>query len=101
MAVTYEVVTTKPAGAKFFNQVSAENKNKADSHSAWTATLPGFISQTLVDTSDDVRTYTVIWDDLENYASWAYQRRHKPFFIERNAYNKDNGITFNYVELIS
>jgi heme-degrading monooxygenase HmoA len=101
MPVTYEVVTTKPAGAKFFNQVSEENKAKSAEHSSWIATLPGFISQELVDTSDDVRTYTNIWDTIENYINWSTQQKNKPFVAERATYNKINGITFSYSEHIS
>lgn len=101
MSVTYVVVTTKPAGAKFFNQVSDENKSKADAQKAWTATLPGFISQEMVDTSDDVRTFTIIWETIENYVSWVTQRRNSPLFIERNTYNKDNSITNDYTETIT
>jgi heme-degrading monooxygenase HmoA len=101
MPVTYKVVTTKPAGAKFFNQFSDENKNKADAQKAWTATLPGFISQEMVDTSDNVRTFTIIWETIENYVSWTTQRRNTPLFIERNAYNKNNSITNDYTENIT
>ena len=101
MPITYKVVTTKPAGAKFFNQVSDENKSNADAQAAWSATMPGFISQEIVDTSDNVRTYTIIWDTIENYVSWAAQRKNKPVFIERVAYNKINGITSDYTENIT
>ena len=101
MSVTYVVVTTKPANTKFFNQVSDENKNKADTHLAWTASLPGFISQETADTNSDVRTYTIIWETIENYVSWANQRKTQPFFIERNVYNKAIGITFDATEHIS
>lgn len=101
MVLTYEVVTTKPAGAKFFNQVSEENRVKAANYQAITAGFPGFISQTLVDTSENVRTYTVEWDSMENYISWASQRKINPFTIERNAYNQANGITYTYREIVS
>jgi antibiotic biosynthesis monooxygenase (ABM) superfamily enzyme len=101
MPVTYVVVTTKPAGAKFFNQFSDENKSKADAQKAWTATLPGFISQEIVDTSDNVRTFTIIWETVENYVSWTTQRKNTPFFIERNIYNKTNSITFDATENIT
>jgi hypothetical protein len=101
MTITYTVVTTKPAGAKFFNQVSEENKNNAAALAAWNATMPGFISQEMVDTSDDVRTYTIIWDTIENYVSWGTQRRNIPVFSERIAYNKASGITSDYTENIT
>jgi heme-degrading monooxygenase HmoA len=101
MPVTYVLVTTKPEGAKFFNQVSEENRLKAVNNSIWASSLPGFISQELVDTSDNVRTYTVIWDTIENYVRWSTQRKTRPFSIERTAYNLANGITFDYSEHIS
>jgi heme-degrading monooxygenase HmoA len=100
MPIAYVVVTTKPVDAKFFNQVSDENKNKADAQAVWSSTLPGFISQEMVDTSENVRTFTIIWDTLENYVNWSAQKRNKPVFIERNAYNKNNGITSDYNENI-
>lgn len=99
--LTYEVIATKPVGAKFFNQVSEENRVKAANYQDLTASYPGFINQEIVDTSENVRTYTVNWDSIENYINWSKERKINPFVVERSAYNQANGITFQYREIIS
>jgi antibiotic biosynthesis monooxygenase (ABM) superfamily enzyme len=101
MAITFKNITTKPAGVLWFGQVSPENKAKTQAYDAWVASQPGFISQSLEDTEENIRTYTVEFDSLENYTAWATIRLSQPLPIERIAYNKSVGITGNSSETIS
>ena len=101
MAITFKIISTKPAGVLWFGQVNAENRVKTQEYDAWVASQPGFISQSLEDTGENIRTYTVEFDSLENYTAWATIRLSQPLPIERSAYNNSVGITNSTSETIS
>lgn len=101
MAITFKVISTKPAGVQWFGQVNAENKAKAESYDAWVASQPGFITQSLTDADANTRIYIVEFDTLENYTAWATIRLSQPVPLERGAYNKSVGITFRSYETIA
>jgi heme-degrading monooxygenase HmoA len=101
MAITLQTITIKPADKLWYGQVSAENKTKAQEHDAWVESQPGFVSHTLEDTSENTRTYTIVFDTLENYTSWATSRVARAIFTERSTHNQTNGFSQTSTETIT
>lgn len=101
MAVTLTVHATKPSGAQFFQQSSADNLALLQSLNAWTKAQPGFVNQTSTDPTADTRTVVTVWDTVEHYASWLSARASRPEQIARVSYNKANGITSTSNETVS
>lgn len=101
MAITLVITTTKPADKLFFGDVSPENKTKAQEHDAWTASQPGFISQQLVDIDSNTKQFTIVFDNVENYANWYSTRLARDLAKERTAYNRANGMIIKTNEMLT
>ena len=101
MAITLTNVSKKPAGTSFYGDVSSDNKTKATAHDVWTSQQTGFVSQSYDNPDENTRIYTIIFDTVENYATWHSTRLARPLAIERTAYNAATGIKITSTETIS
>ena len=94
MPFTVTITTTKPANTIFFGQTSDANKAKQDVINAWTASQPGFISQTGQEFIDEnTRSQTLVWATSTDFDNYRTARALLPEQIERKNYNTQNGIT--------
>jgi heme-degrading monooxygenase HmoA len=101
MSVTVVIVTSKPSNVKFYGQQSAEYRESSRAYDAWVESLPGFISHIREETDENTRTYTAVWESIEDYANYFEQRRFQPDQHRRKEYNALNNITSITTESIT
>jgi len=101
MPVTVKTISTKPTGVVWFRQTSPENAAAWATENEWTAAQPGFISQEHVEESENVSSYSVTFDVVENYRAWRDTRETTAMDAARVAHYTDNNITFErvYIQL--
>jgi len=96
MPVTVTHTLTRPDGVRGFAAQSPANKAIVESIRAWTATQPGFVSQTFAKP-----LYTVVWSTPTDYANWKAALSAKPEHIEIVKYNIANNIKSTWTETLS
>jgi antibiotic biosynthesis monooxygenase (ABM) superfamily enzyme len=94
MSVTVQTISTKPAGVVWFRQSSPENAAAWDVETAWTAAQTGFIATEHIALSENVSSFSVTFDVVENYRAWRHARDLTAYDIARVAYYAGSGITY-------
>jgi hypothetical protein len=107
MPITVVTKVTRPKGTPGFAAFSAENAALQASLNEWTASLPGFISQTelaaeeSLDSNTNVVSFTTVWDNIGDYMNYLTFRATRPEQVIRYSYNESNGIMSETTETVS
>lgn len=101
MNVTIKIAANKPSNVDWFPQSSEANKVLVQSLNQWSASQPGFISQTTENPTPDSRIVTIMFDNVENYVAWMNARSSRPEQVARESYNNINGIASTLTEIIT
>lgn len=101
MTITVTITTTKSAGLQFYRDLSPDATSKVQSIDDWTATQPGFISESHSRPNENTAIQTLVWDTVDHYVAFMAARQQLPEQQSRATYNIAHGINSTIYESLS